>query len=89
MSDLSRVARCKAHYGDPAMSDADLVLARLRTLNPGYPATAAGIAADTGLARETVERLVVEVGARRHPLRDRRPRTVHTPAVRWSRPRGE
>lgn len=83
----ARLARCKAHYGDPAMSDEQLVRTHLGHLNAGYPQTAGGISTDTGLTVERVESLLPLVGARRHPLRDRRPRTVHTPPVRWSLPR--
>ena len=84
-----RVTRCKTLYGDPGMSDAALVGEHLSRLNAGYPQTVGGIAEDTGLPPATVEALVVAVGARRHPLRDREPRTIHTPAVRWSAPRGK
>jgi hypothetical protein len=76
-----RIARCKAHYGDPSMTDADLLRARLSRLTPGYPASVAGLATDTGLSRERVAALLVEIGATRHdPPRNA---CAHTPA-RWS-----
>jgi len=67
------------------MSDETLLRARLRTATRSYPATVNGLATDTGLSPERVEALLVVVGARRHPLRDRAPRTIHTAPVRWSR----